>query len=227
MQRRNMFLILGIAAMLLLSVWAVAAATPGEADIKNVADKGEYTYTSADTVSLEAGNITYADVETNMSTYRWAGLYGNVSGNIVLGDSSNNIMYQWTAAGKLVYASTAASIAWSSLADASTTNVTGIDTWLAGAYSDNYTNTFTGASESIGSNIFTTVNSDYAQSNGGAGWKTYSLWDTSALVWAAPVVDAGQAAYDGTTAQYQMVIPEDGTAGNTATTAYNLWVELV
>ncbi len=225
MQRRNMFLVFGIAAMLLLSVWSVAAATPGEADISNVADKGEYLKTSADSVNLEAGNITYADVETNMSTYRWAGLFGNVSGNIVLGDSSNNVMYQWTAQGKMVYASTAASVTWTSLADATATDM---PAYLTGAYADNYSQTFTGSSENIGSNIFTTITSDYAQTNGGSGWKTYSLWDTTNLVWAGPVVAGGQNAYDGATkAQYQIILPEDGTAGDTTVQAYNLWVELV
>ena len=33
--------------------------------------------------------------------------------------------------------------------------------------------------------------------------------------------------YSGTTVDYQMIIPEDGTAGNTTVSSYNLWVELV
>ncbi len=229
MRKEKTMLMFSVLAILLLSMGTVYAAEPGEADISGVVQEGEYLMTSTDTVTIEAGNVTRADVETNMSTYRWAGLYGNVSGQIVLGDDDENTLYSWTAKGNLVYASSASSIAWSSLADANETTVTGIATWLSGTnYADNYTTTFTGASQSIGSSIFS-ISSDYAQTTGGSGWNTYSLWDTTSLVWAGKVVDGGQAAYRSAAGpvQFQMILPEDGTSGNTVTQAYNLWVELI
>ena len=212
------FLVLG-----LLVAGVASAASPSEASVSNAADLGEYSMTSSDNVSIEAGNVTYADLNSNMSTYRWAGLLGNASGNVILGDSSNNIMFSWAGATPLmVYASLASSIAWSSLADATSSNM---PTYLTGGSdADNYASTFTGSSQNISSHIFS-ISSDFATTLGSSIWKTYSLTDGSHLVWAGSVV-AGGISYSGSTVDYQMIVPEDGTSGNTAATAYNLWIEL-
>jgi len=220
---KSILMILTLVSVFAASIGTVLAAVPGGAVVSNTADFGEYPAPSPGTISVLSGNITQANVESNMSTYRWVGLIGNVTGNIELGDSGNNIMYTWTAAGKLVYASTGSSITWSSLADATASDM---PAYLTGAYSDNYTNTFTGAAENIGSGIFTTLTSDYAGTNGGTTWKTYSLTDGSNLVFAGKVVE-NNVSYRGTTVDYQMILPEDGTANDQTATTYYLWVELI
>ena len=48
---------------------------------------------------------------------------------------------------------------------------------------------------------------------------------TGNLVWAGEVV-AGGTDYEGSTADYQIIIPEDGTAGDQTADTYYLWVEL-
>ncbi len=209
----------------LVSMYAVYAAEPGGATVTSSQDLGEFSAGSAGTVSIEAGNVTQANLEANMSTYRWSGLLGNVSGSIQLGDGSSNVLFTWTGSGRLVYASEA-SPTWGSLADASQANVEGVYTHLATG-SDNYSLTFTGGSESIGSGIFT-LSSDFATtlSSGATTWKTYSLWDTTNVVFAGRVESAGTS-YSGTTVDYQMIIPEDGTAGDTTATTWNLYAELV
>jgi hypothetical protein len=216
---KKMIMVLLVLSLAILATTAVLAAEPSDAQVTNEADLGEYVFSSTDAdVTVDSGNITYADLNTNLSTYRWAGLLGNVSGNVVLADSSDNYMFNWASAGLLVYASTAAAPVWSTLADVTVANM---PAFLTGTSSDNYTETFTGASESIGSNMFT-ISSDFAttQSTGATVWKTYSLWDTTNLVWAGKVVDDGTS-YSGTTVDYQMILPSDDTA-----TTYNLWVEL-
>ena len=212
---------------LLISVAYVQAAEPSGATVLSSTDRGELPAASPGNINVEAGNISIISIDTNASTYRWAGVLGNVSGNIVLGDASSNQMFTWTGEGRLIYASTAGSIAWASLADAV---VGDMPAYLTSGASDNYTQTFTGASENIGSGIFSTISSDYAMTNNNVAtptWKTYSLKDGgSNLVWAGLVSAAGTS-YAGDTTDFQMIIPEDGTAGNLATTSYNLWVELV
>ena len=203
----------------------VSATEPGEADISNAADRGEAIFTSEDTVNVEAGNIQYADVVSEMSTYRWAGLLGNVTGNIILGDSDENELYSWTGAGKMVYASEASSITWTLLADAAVGQMPAYIT--GGSDSDNYATTFAG-DDVIGSGIFT-ISSDFTStfnSTGTGVWKTYSLWDTANIVWAGLVDEDGDS-YKGDIVDYQMILPEDGTGGTTAVQAYNLWIELV
>jgi hypothetical protein len=47
-------------------------------------------------VSVAAGRVLSVDVSTDSLTDKWAGFFGTVSGNTVLGDGANNL-YQWTA----------------------------------------------------------------------------------------------------------------------------------
>lgn len=219
-----------IALSLLLSVAYVQAAAPSGATLVYQNDLGELPAAAPGSTDIESGNITMVSLDTNVSTYRWAGILGNVSGNIVLGDALSNQMYTWVGEGRLIYASTAGSLTWTSLADADQATVEAAETYIATAQgADNYAATFTGASENIGSGIFSSITSDYASTDDNTAtptWKTYSLTDGSNLVWAGLVSAAGTA-YNAETIDFQMIVPEDGTAGNIAATAYNLWVELV
>ena len=223
---KKILTIIAFIAIGLLLVGYATAATPGDAAVSSSANRGEYSMSSSDTVSVEAGNITYAALASNMSTYRWAGLLGSVSGNIILGDSGNHQLFNWSASAVEVYASTASSITWSSLADATNSDMATLASYLTSG-SDNYSATFTGGVQGIGSNIFSSLTSDYATtlSTGATTWQTYSLKSGSDLVWAGKVVSDGTG-FDGSLYDYQMILPEDGTAGNTAATSYNLWVEL-
>jgi hypothetical protein len=217
-------LMLAVLAMGVLLSSAALAVTPAGAAVTST-NLGGYVGSASAAVSLEAGNITQANVASNMSTFKWAGLLGNASGSLKLGDASSNVMYSWNALGKLVYASRVAP-AWATLADANAGDVTGAFAFL-GAGSDAYATTFTGGSESIGSNLFT-INSDFAQtlSSAASTWKTYSLTDGANIVFAG-LVSATGTAYNGHTVDYQMIIPEDGTNGNQVLTAWNLYLELV
>ena len=65
--------------------------------------------------SALAGNMTELTIFAGGSdSQTWQGYYGNVSGGLTLGDSSNNVLYNWsviTPAGE-VYAATNESIDW-------------------------------------------------------------------------------------------------------------------
>jgi len=211
---------------LTFSIGFATAAVPAAASASGLTDEGIFVDASGDHVDVTDGHIYSLNVDANMSTIMWAGLTGNVTGNIVLGDDDSSVLYQWTAAGLMVYASEGTPT-WASLADANEAAVTGVYSHLATGKSDSYDQTFSG-SESIGSNIFSTLSSDYATTLDNASaavWKTYSLTDGTNVVFAGAVSEDGTN-YKGMTADYQMILPEDGTAGDTAATSYNLWVEL-
>ena len=61
-----------------------------------------------------AGNVTELAISGFSSTQSWQGYYGNVSGTIQLADSSDYVMYNWSAANPSgeVYASTNDTINW-------------------------------------------------------------------------------------------------------------------
>ncbi len=221
------FLVLLVLMGLVLIPFAKAA-TPGGATATLAKNEGAYNGSSAGSYSVTSGTIYAINMTSVQDTYRWVGIYGNTTGTIVLADTSGNYFFNWTGAkGVLVYASPAGSITWGSLASASATS-TGMPTWLNDtAYTDNYQNTFKGAAESIGSNIFTTLTASYAQAFPTASnWKTYSLTDGTNLVWAAKVNASGASTYNGQSAQFELILPENGTAGDTTATANYFWLEL-
>ena len=77
---------------------------PGETQISNVDIRARYVFSGNNAVDTDAGNITYVDLYTNMSTSRWAGILGNATGNIILGEDSSAILFSWNAQGRTVYA---------------------------------------------------------------------------------------------------------------------------
>lgn len=229
--------ILTIAVLSLLLAMSVVAAAPSEAELSNIADRGEYEFNASNNVTVEAGNIRYVDLDTNMSTYRWAGILGDITGNIVLGDNdggvNDDIMFTWTANGRVVYATEAASIAWASLETNSDANEAAVRTAVETAYAhlanagdaDNLASTFVDTGD-VDSGLYTLTGVPRAQTLGGSGWYTYALWDGSAIVFAGAVDQVGGTSYDGDTVNYQMIVPEDGTGNDATATEYNLWVEL-
>jgi hypothetical protein len=219
-----------IAILLSISILFAAfalAAVPNGAQIAGVTDKGRFPVPPPSNISLTAGNITRVTLEANMSTFRWVGLYGNASGTFQLGDSSGNALHSWgNAKGRIVYLCKA-NPTWASLADANIAQVTADFAFIGGSAADNYTNTFVGASENIGSGIFS-LSSDYATtlSGGATTWKTYSLTDGTNIIFTGRVSEDGTA-YNGDTADYQMIIPEDGTGGDETATQWKIFLELV
>ena len=61
-----------------------------------------------------AGNVTELSIFGYSLTQSWQGYFGNVSGTIMLADSNDNVMYNWSLASPEgeIYASTNNSIAW-------------------------------------------------------------------------------------------------------------------
>mgnify|MGYP006288876469 CR=1 FL=1 len=216
--------ILVLLSSLVLCLGVASAAAPGGAEVTTTSDLGEYV-TPYESVDVEAGNITFAELQSDMSTARWAGLIGNATGNIVLGDDRNETMYNWGGDAIAVYASTGAPD-WNSLAisDCATLNLA----WLNDQAVDNCTNTFD-AQIDMDSNLFEGLGATaqaQSQDDGGAdNWYTYLYTDGAEDVFAGEVNLAGTA-YNGDTVDFQMLLPEDGTNQDTAVETYNLWVEL-
>jgi len=101
---------------------------------------------NAGSITTEGGNITSANVAANTLTDRWAGFFGNVTGNIYLTDNSGNTtnyLFMWTASSPTGYVCVSEN---NNFPFGSATNATaaGIDgAWSFGAATDNATNTFT------------------------------------------------------------------------------------
>ena len=90
------------ALLLILVLHAANQTTGGNIDISDVADASVFNDSRyedmrvVDSRPVEEGNITPMDLDGNTSTEKWAGFYGNVTGNLVLGLGESRLMYNWT-----------------------------------------------------------------------------------------------------------------------------------
>lgn len=226
--------ILMVLAMV-LSMGAAFAAAPGDATATGVVDQGSYAQVDGSTANVSGGNIYQSDVSATVSTARWAGIYGDVSGTIVLGDDTGNtatdIMYTWAGATGLVVYAVDGAVDWTSVSPATNATVTAQYTYLADAVApnDNFAVTFA-ASHDLNSNLFESLGNPAVQTDddSGAFWWTMALQDNAAkTVWAAEVVDGGHLTYDGaTSAEFQMILPDSSEAEDTTPTTYDMWLEL-
>ncbi|MEM5868615.1 MAG: hypothetical protein QXL09_01540, partial [Candidatus Aenigmatarchaeota archaeon] len=89
-----------LVATILLAFGSIGfAAVPGSATISG---SGNSTYTppTPGSIGVQAGYIYPRSLETTMSTYHWAGIYGNATGKLVLASGTEGnykYMYNWTA----------------------------------------------------------------------------------------------------------------------------------
>lgn len=228
---KTLIMVMVVLALGLLTIGtALAQVVPSGATTSNVADRGRFPDSAASTINIQAGNITYADLDAATATMRWAGLLGTAAGTLYLGDSASAYMYDWTALGRVVYAVQSGAVDWLNLDDADYSVVETEFPHLADdEYVDSYNNTFLGAPELLDSDIFT-VTSDFAETYNSTHtgvWKTYSLQDGAGVLIFAGLVDDDGDGYDGTVVDYQMILPEDGTQMDDVTVAWDMYVELI
>ena len=222
------------------SVVPVMASIPA-AEVVASTEKNPYAYTpTQQSVSVHAGQITQANLTTEQSTYHWAGVYGNATGTLVLGDSSNKKMYEWPAKANYVFFTTDTQITWDSLTNATCSDIeaSGVYDFLSGA-SDSCENTFTTVANFQPKSISVSItNANAAKTYDGETpqtpyWTTIALKDAGTpssrddIVFVGVVDNSGHSAYDGSTfVNYQAILPEDGENGDTSATTYYIWIEL-
>lgn len=235
MKRKTLITILVIITMLAMS-GGMALADPQGANT-TVGSTSRYSVGSSGssgTASAYAGNVTQVDINGTAVTTGWQGFYGDVFGNIVLGNSNNDTLYDWSGAslGGEVYSSINSSITWSTTNCSNATHQATAESQLNfGTASDGIDETFssTYAWFLLGTNNLTscpstTLNNAAGQS---ADWPEILLYDTTAsgLVYVS-IINQDTQGFDGTNYDYQMIVAEDGHASDTSTTTYYFWAEL-
>jgi len=93
----NQKIFLGIIVALLALTTFVSALPVGPKSIDRVSDERWPTWAPISQEAL-AGNVTALNFNGSTITRTYQGYYGNISGMIVLGDSNNNTLYDWTLA---------------------------------------------------------------------------------------------------------------------------------
>lgn len=99
--------------VLLYNVSLVLAVEPFGATVVNLSSERAPS-DDATSIPAIAGNVTELSITGYSITQSWQGYFGNVSGTIMLADTNDNVMYNWSLASPEgeVYASTNSSIEW-------------------------------------------------------------------------------------------------------------------
>ena len=235
-----MVLFVAMLAFVSLLVFVKADPTGPDAAITPLSSS-RYTEAPGQTTPAQAGNVTEINLNANAITQTWQGYFGNITGTIVLGDSNNKTFYDWSLAspnGEIYATRKSSTPVWASIACASQTQVEAEDTALSAdsTDADSVNNTF---SNSTAFSTFFVGTAAINQSSQNC-WATHTYNDTGAqstdfaevlLYDSADIVYTGllsqdQMGFDGRTHDFQMLVGENGHAGDSSTTPYYFYLEL-
>ena len=220
---------------------AITIAQPsGPESINTIQSQRGNVTNSAVSVTAQAGNVTELDITATQITTAWQGFYGNISGNIVLQDSSGNNFYNWSGLGAIsgeVYASRNDSVVWGSIGCINDTEISSENTYLGKttADPDDITNTFNTSSHpefdvgttTISSNACNSTNAFINTGQSATDFYQVLLADGSSNIVYTTLIDEDQTGFDGTANDFQLLVGENGNATQAATlTPYFFYIEL-
>ncbi len=220
------------AAMLALLFAASLAFAIQPAETWTLGATDKYTQASTASYVTEGGNVTYGNLSGNVSTEKWAGFWGNVSGTIVLAPGANSPMFYtwpWTPAdgGEVCAIAASSGFVW-----AAVEAVTGseIDTvWGFDVLNtDSASNTLTDASCNLIVAGTTVAPSAGVTTNGGT-FETCAVADAAVPAWKDDIafcvnITQGGALFNSLTGDYQLLAAANETDAQYET--YNFWLEL-
>lgn len=201
------------------------AGTPSGAQNTTWEDLGSWTPASPGSVNVISNHVYKSNMEATMATYHWAGIYGNASGTIQLGDDENNSMVAWTADGRYLYFNNDNSVNWSALGAAISDDVSDEYIFLLNG-SDCADNAFNETVE-WSSSILPAINTTAAPTIGTSPWYTLALKEASSdVIFVGEIETPARPSFDGTPSNYQILLPENGDGGDANPTGYYVWMEL-
>jgi len=212
---------------LALAVVASAAFAAGEVNVSVAATGNTYTYTGSTTVGsaeVNAGTVYEYNVSYTAKTGYWAGIYGKVSGQYILGDGTNNL-YTWnvTAPSGYVLLSYTSSPNFAAISAINSGTLATDQSDLYNAIRTDLTTWSPDADQNVDKTFEYNADADcgYAGATLAAHvagtWSGNSYWpvcaykdDANHVVYASPI-DASGTAFDGNPTQYEAIVAADST----------------
>jgi len=192
---------------------------------------GKYTQTPAAGYVTEGGNVTNLNLTGNVSTEKWAGYWGNVSGLIVLAPAAGApLFYSWIwnsgNGGEVCAVAAASGFDWSTVQAVTGPEIDVVWNFL-GADTDSADNTLSGAcTMNVAGTLVTT--SEGVTTNGGA-FQTCPVADQAVpaaktdIAFCVNIAQNG-ALFNSQTGDYQLLTAANQTLG--ATETHYFWIEL-
>jgi hypothetical protein len=225
-------------ALFLLSAIAVCGEPNGPLNMTS-GGSSRYSTTGGYQLNAIAGNVTELNINGTSITQGWQGYYGNVIGTIVLGNSNNRTLYDWTLLSPSgeIYASRASSITWTTINCSNTTEISNEESLLnfITTAKDGINETFSSQSHPsffVGSINITTDSCKSTNLHNSTGqneatkWYELLLADNSANIVYTALLENNKDGFNGSNYDFELIVAEDGHRGDSTTTPYYFWVEL-
>jgi hypothetical protein len=236
----KIWVFLGLVLAVALFLTSVIAAPTGPNTV-NITDNQTKGAIAAAQINVSGGYIAYINVTATVQNTRWKAFVGSVTGKFTLADSTGSSIYDWTLAtvtGRIYTTRNSSSVAWSSIQCANNTllewenlqmnHTSRYDNITATFNSTNHTSFYVGTVNILNSTCPTlaTFRNNAAQNT---FFQEVTLTDTAATtgkIIYSTKLEQQTTGFDNNPYDFQMIVPENGLAGNTAVTPYYLYVEL-
>ena len=229
------FLLLAFAVVFVSSFVFSAPVGPDSLDL-GTNETGVATGTQM--INISGGYIQNLTLTANTQNPRWKAFLGEVVGSFTLDDASGSTIYDWTLStvtGKVFATRASGSITWASIncsnltymeAENTALSHSNIDDNISATFDDTTHDAFYVGAVSIGANQCPTLNT-YVNNvtNVANTFEEMVLYDGTNTVYAT-ILEEDSTGYDGNSYDFQMLVPENGSAGYSGATAYYLYVEL-
>ena len=190
---------------------------------------GHFTPGAVGNFTTAGGNVTNINLTSNISTTKWTGFWGNVSGGILLSPGAGQAnFYSWvwnTSNGGVICGVPAPyGFNWANVA---TVTASAINTaWSFGVASDNATNTLTSTCNITIGGI--NVTGTAANTTGVGGFKTCAVYDGATatkgdFAFCVNINTSGNL-FNGQKGNYELLAATNKTIGTTE--VYSFWMEL-
>jgi hypothetical protein len=235
MQRDAVAALIVVAIALIVITMTTKANPQGPTEIIE-GPSGRYQGSAPYALDAQAGNVTELSIHATSVSRFWAGYYGNISGTIVLSNANNNSLYEWNATSPngQIYASRNDTLQWISVGCADDAIIEQEETEMnMGTSPERINLTFQYQSHPafyVGSNPITQNTCRSTNLYDDQGFQTDSFFqillkEGSSAIYTT-IISPETIGFDGNAYDFQMIVPEDGSNGNTDTTTYYFYVEI-
>ncbi|MBU0980318.1 MAG: hypothetical protein KJ709_05905 [Nanoarchaeota archaeon] len=184
------------------------------------------------------GTINFVNLNATTQSFRWLGFIGNITGTLALMDANNNSIYQWgidELRGEIYATRYSGTISWGAISCADASNIEDEQDYLTINMSDadSINKTFNITSHRSFYVGDTSISGDSCPSTALFQNNAYQtdyfqeilLHDSTYMVYAG-LINGSQTSYEGSTADFQMVMPARGQEGPAQNVPYYFYVEL-
>ncbi len=223
----------------------ISAADPVRPDeIESIANETKSTSGTL-MFNVSGGYVSTFNLTATIQDDRWKAFVGNVTGSFTLDDSTGSTIYDWTLSsitGRVYATRNSSTVTWSSIECSNNSLLEQENTWLSHTnHDDNLTATFNTNLSDVDHDPFyvggqyisadtcptlSTYVNNQSQAQGADVFEEMALIDNQNITVYATILEEDAVGFDGNRYDFQMLVPENGSAAWEGALPYYVYIEL-